>query len=94
MRITVVYCPPGTVWQRDVELAPGATVAHALEASGVLAAFPHLADEPLQVGIYGRTRPLQTTLADGDRVEIYRPLIIDPKEARRRRAQLRRRKEG
>ncbi|MCX8004748.1 MAG: RnfH family protein [Burkholderiaceae bacterium] len=91
MRITVVYCPPGAVWQREVELAPGATLAHALDASGVLAAFPHLADEPLQVGVFGRLRPLHAPLADGDRVEIYRPLLIDPKEARRRRAQLRRR---
>lgn len=92
MRVCVVYCPPGAVWRREVELDDGATVRAALEASGVLAAFPHLARERLDVGVFNHPRGLDAPLADGDRVEIYRPLAIDPKEARRRRAELRRRR--
>jgi len=55
----------------------------ALEAAGMAA--------PLGVGIHGRRVPLDAPLADGDRVEIYRALLVDPKEARRRRALRRRR---
>jgi putative ubiquitin-RnfH superfamily antitoxin RatB of RatAB toxin-antitoxin module len=92
MRVCVVYCPPGTVWQREVELQEGATVRAALAASEVLAAFPALTLERIDVGVFNRPRALDAPLADGDRVEIYRPLEIDPKEARRRRAELRRRR--
>lgn len=92
IRVSVVYCPPGTVWQREVDLQPGATVRDALAVSGVLTAFPHLAGGRLEAGVFSRPRALDAPLADGDRVEIYRPLAIDPKEARRRRAEVRRRR--
>lgn len=92
MHVCVVFCPPGAVWRRDVQLAEGATVRAALEASGVLAEFPQLALERIDVGVFNRPRALDEPLADGDRVEIYRSLAIDPKEARRRRAELRRRR--
>lgn len=90
MRVSVVYCPPGTIWQRELQLEDGATVRTAIENSGVLAAFPPLARQRLDVGVFGRPCALDAPLADGDRVEIYRALTIDPKEARRRRAALRR----
>lgn len=61
----------------EVELPAGALVRDALAASGLQAG---------QVGIFGRKATLETRLADGDRVELYRPLAVDPKEARRRRA--------
>ena len=61
----------------EVELPAGALVRDALAASGLKAS---------QVGIFGRKATLETRLADGDRVELYRPLAVDPKEARRRRA--------
>jgi putative ubiquitin-RnfH superfamily antitoxin RatB of RatAB toxin-antitoxin module len=92
IRVSVVYCPPGIVWQRDVDLRVGATIRDAIEASGVLTAFPHLAGGRLEVGVFSRPRAPDAPLADGDRVEIYRPLAIDPKEARRRRAEVRRRR--
>lgn len=60
-----------------VRLPDGATVRDALAASGMKGS---------QVGIFGRKVSIDTRLADGDRVEIYRPLAMDPKEARRRRA--------
>ena len=67
---------------RRVELPSGSTVGDALVATGVKASG--------QVGIYGKVVPAGTVLADGDRVEVYRPLRADPKEARRARAAKRR----
>jgi len=65
-----------------VELAPGATAREALEAAGL--------DEPgAALGRFGRKIGPETELADGDRVELLRPLLADPKEARRRRARRR-----
>lgn len=78
MRIEVVYALPGEARVATVELAPGATVRDAVAAAGFASAQ--------NVGVFGkRARPDQK-LSDGDRVEIYRPLAMDPKEARRRRA--------
>lgn len=78
MRVEVVLALPGEARVATVELAPGATARDAVAAAG----FP-----PAEhLGVFGkRVRPDQK-LADGDRVEIYRPLAMDPKEARRRRA--------
>ena len=61
----------------ELDLPVGALVRDALAASGLKAS---------RVGIFGRKVTLETRLADGDRVELYRPLAVDPKEARRRRA--------
>jgi len=75
---------------RELTLPAGATVADALAASGYAQAFP--GQDPLAggVGIFGRLASPQDALADGDRVEIYRGLVFDPKESRRRRAEHRR----
>ena len=64
----------------------GTTVAAAIELSGLGARFPEIRTKELRVGIHGRVVPRDTLLGDGDRVEIYRPLIADPKQTRRRRA--------
>jgi len=77
LKVEVVYARPDGAQAVDVRLAEGATVRDALAASGL---------KGNQVGIFGKRVTLDTRLADGDRVEIYRPLAIDPKEARRRRA--------
>jgi putative ubiquitin-RnfH superfamily antitoxin RatB of RatAB toxin-antitoxin module len=83
LAIEVVYCPvPGQTDLTALRLAPGATVADALVASGVLDRHT-LTLEGLRVGVWFRQQPLQTALRDQDRVEIYRPLQVDPKEARR-----------
>jgi putative ubiquitin-RnfH superfamily antitoxin RatB of RatAB toxin-antitoxin module len=84
LRIEVVYALPGRLTLRRVSLNEGSTVADALRASGLTAEFPEI--EALRVGIFGRTAPRDTVLRDRDRVEIYRPLKADPKEARRARA--------
>lgn len=87
MQIEVVYAPsPSRQILVEVELAPGATIADALRASGLRDELPALESIGSQVGVFGRRRTLDTVLADGDRVEVYRPLLIDPKDARRRRA--------
>jgi putative ubiquitin-RnfH superfamily antitoxin RatB of RatAB toxin-antitoxin module len=78
LRVEVVRAWPDRAELRALELEEGATVRGALAAAGMEA--PHGA------GIHGRRVTLDATLADGDRVEIYRPLLADPKAARRRRA--------
>jgi hypothetical protein len=69
-----------------LELPAGATVGEAIRASGLLAEFPGLALPALEVGIYGKRVPLSERLRGGERVEIYRRLLADPKQARRARA--------
>ena len=80
IRVEVVRALAKRVEAVALTLPAGATVAEAISASG-------LAGVDLDaVGIFGRRVPPATRLADGDRVEIYRPLALDPKEQRRRRA--------
>jgi len=64
----------------------GATVRQAIERSGVLAEFPEIDLGRSRVGIYGKLVALDSPLAEGDRVEILRPLAVEPTAARRRRA--------
>jgi uncharacterized protein len=85
LSIDVCYALPDAQTLITVELAPGATVQQAIDASGILARHPEIDLAKLKVGIYGKIKPLDATLADHDRVEIYRPLIVDPKAARQRR---------
>jgi len=66
-------------------LAPGATVADAVAASGLINRF-ELKPSVLAYAIFGQRVRAETPLADGDRVELLRPLVADPKDARRRRA--------
>jgi len=92
MKIEVIYARPERVWQRSVELPAGATVAQALDASGVLRCFPDFGGTLPPVGVFGRSCPPHHVLAPGDRVEIYRPLVFDPMESRRRRIRHRERR--
>jgi putative ubiquitin-RnfH superfamily antitoxin RatB of RatAB toxin-antitoxin module len=86
MNIVLVYSPaPRQVREWTLELPPGSTVAQALESSGVFMAFPELAANPPLLGIWGRKTSLRQLLQDKDRLEIYRPLRVDPKVARRER---------
>ena len=85
MHIAVAYAEPGAEAQVDIAVASGATVADAVAASGLIARF-ELKPSMLAYAIFGQRVRSETPLADGDRVEILRPLVADPKEARRRRA--------
>ncbi len=69
-----------------VESASPLTVAQAIERSGIIELFPEIDLAENKVGVFGKAARLDTRLTDGDRVEIYRPLIADPKEARKKRA--------
>jgi hypothetical protein len=79
----------GEAREVGIELPGGASVLDAIRASGVLEAGGAVDISTQAVGIWGRAATLDTRLAEGDRVEIYRPLRLDPKEARRLRARRR-----
>ncbi len=84
IRIELVYSPAASVVQRvELTLVEGSCLADALRLSSLLGdeAVAYLVG--LKVGIWGRVMPLDTLLRDRDRVEIYRPLTVDPKQARR-----------
>ncbi|MBP6336766.1 MAG: RnfH family protein [Vitreoscilla sp.] len=86
MRVLVNYSPaPRVVDEIELDLASGATLADALNASGFLKRYGLTLDESLHVGIWAKAKPLDTPLRDADRVEIWRGLKVDPKEARRQR---------
>ncbi|NPT45241.1 RnfH family protein [Paraburkholderia sp. 1N] len=70
-----------------VELPEGATVQQALDASGILQRYPQIDLGTQKVGVFGKLKPLDAVLADHDRVEIYRPLLVDPKLSRQRRVE-------
>ena len=87
VKIELVYVPKdGTALQVKMDLKQGATVAEALIKSGVYDLHPET--KGLSVGIYAKQVSLDSVLKEGDRVEIYRPLALDPKEKRRQRARL------
>lgn len=86
MRVTVLYSPaPREVLQWEVSVDPGATVAHAIERSGLPQARPGFDWRGASAGVWGRKCALDAALREGDRVEVYRPLQVDPKLARRER---------
>ncbi|MBC7684766.1 MAG: RnfH family protein [Bdellovibrionales bacterium] len=85
--VQVCYATPLHAYFRTLSVAAGSTIAQAIEASGVLNDIADI-DLTLQsVGLYGKKRALDTVLREHDRIEIYRPLVADPKESRRRRAE-------
>jgi len=86
LRITLACSPaPREVFEQALHLAPGSTVSDAVTASGLSTAFPELDWKALTPGIWGRIAAWDTLLADLDRVELCRPLEVDPKVARRER---------
>ncbi len=92
LRIRVVCLRPGLAFERSLLLPAGASVGEAVAASGVRETAAEMAAALPAVGVFGQLRSPADPLRDGDRVEIYRPLTIDPKEARRIRAAVRRRR--
>jgi putative ubiquitin-RnfH superfamily antitoxin RatB of RatAB toxin-antitoxin module len=84
--VEVVYCAgPGEVDQVELVLRADATVHDALLASGLQVRHPGIELTRRRVGVWGQLRELDAPLRDGDRVEVYRPLLIDPMQARRAR---------
>jgi hypothetical protein len=85
--VEVAYALPEKQYLQRVKLEEGATVEEAIRASGLLELRSDIDLSKNKVGIYSRPVKLTDVLNDGDRVEIYRPLIADPKELRRQRAE-------
>ncbi|QDY42747.1 RnfH family protein [Candidatus Pantoea soli] len=87
IHVEVVYALPDKQYLHSVTLEEGATVEQAIKASGILSLRKDIDLASNKVGIYSRPVKLGDEVQDGDRVEIYRPLIADPKEMRRQRAE-------
>lgn len=85
--VEVAYALPEKQYLQRVTLEEGATVEEAIRASGLLMLRSDIDLTKNKVGIYSRPVKLADAVKDGDRVEIYRPLIADPKELRRQRAE-------
>ena len=88
INVEVAYALPEKQVIRAVNVDAGTTIGAAIVQSGIMMDFPELEFEleDARVGIFGKAAAMTTVLSDGDRVEIYRPLIADPKEVRRQRA--------
>jgi putative ubiquitin-RnfH superfamily antitoxin RatB of RatAB toxin-antitoxin module len=86
IHITVAASKAGQLWQRQLSLPVGTTIAQSIIAAGYLKDFPENTLASISVGIFGKHYPNHQLLQDHDRVEIYAPLRVDPKIARRRRA--------
>ena len=86
MKIQIAYINSDTEYLEDINASQDISVREALTQSGVLEKFPEISLELNKVGVFGEIVELGHVLSEGDRVEIYRPLSMDPMEARRLRA--------
>jgi hypothetical protein len=82
----VVFAQPDTIWRKTLQVPMGTTARQALDQSGFAQAFPEEMQQLGAMGVFGQRCQDGYILADGDRLELYRPLQFDPKESRRRRA--------
>ncbi|WP_137174205.1 RnfH family protein [Massilia sp. HP4] len=86
LAVSVCYAIDKHEWLRPMQVEQGTTIGEAIERSGVLEAFPDINLATQAVGIYAKKKTLDTVLRERDRIEIYRPLVADPKDSRRKRA--------
>ncbi|MGB1581824.1 MAG: RnfH family protein [Nevskiales bacterium] len=86
IRVEVAYARPDDQAILTVDVPAGAEIGEAIKRSGIVERFPEIDVDNSKVGIFGKAMPMTQPLKAGDRVEIYRPLIADPKESRRQRA--------
>lgn len=86
MKIEVLYALPDKAALVALDMPEGTTVLQAIEASGLLEKYPEIDVKKNKFGIYAKLAKADAVLRDKDRVEIYRPLIADPKEVRKQRA--------
>lgn len=86
LAVEVVLATPAKQILLALRVDAGATVGDAIAASGIASRFPELAVDDMPTGIWGKPVSRQSAVSDGDRIELYRPLEIDPREARRQRA--------
>ena len=86
INVQVAYALPRQQWVLKVAVPEGSTVADAIELSGISWRVPQVQLEGSSFGVFGSVVPATTVLREGDRVEIYRPLVADAKQVRRERA--------
>ena len=86
MRVELVYADPAREVLIGFDTRPGSTVHDCVERSGLFRLVPDLRDVRIGFAVFGRRVEAADPVSDGDRIEVLRPLEIDPKEARRRRA--------
>lgn len=86
VRVQVCYALPGKQFLRELKVGAGTTLQAAIEQSGLLRDAPEIDLAVFRVGVYGKLKSVDSSVREHDRIEIYRPLIADPKESRRRRA--------
>lgn len=86
INIEIAYAQPQQQWLLKLQVLANTTIANAIKQANLVDIFPQVALELDNVGIFGRSCSLDTILKHNDRVEIYRALICDPKQARRNRA--------
>ena len=86
IEVEVAYAKPDEQLIIKLDVAAGTTLQQAIEQSGILDRFPEIDLNQMKAGVFGKLKKLNQSLRDGDRVEIYRPLIADPKEVRKQRA--------
>jgi putative ubiquitin-RnfH superfamily antitoxin RatB of RatAB toxin-antitoxin module len=84
MKIAIAYAVPGRQVLITHNVAEGTTLQAAIESSGILEQLPHVDLQKNKVGIFGKAKPLDTELAEGDRIEIYFPVTVDPKTLSKR----------
>ena len=87
MKIEVLYALPTHQHQLPIELPDGATIGQALEHLAQLPECSGWEMDESAIGVFGQLRPMESVLQSGDRLELYRPLLVDPKTARRLRAE-------
>ena len=87
LEVEVAYALSHQQFLRRLKMSSGSTVRQAIVQSGVLSKFPEIDLKSVKVGIFSRPVDLDVLLNSGDRVEIYRPLILSPTDARRLRAE-------
>ncbi|PIE45629.1 MAG: RnfH family protein [Gammaproteobacteria bacterium] len=91
--VEVAYATPERQKIITCRVVPNTSLIDAVRQSGIVDLFPELDVDSSDFGIWSKIKPAKTIVQNGDRIEIYRPLLIDPKESRRRRAQKRQTKQ-
>ncbi len=86
MKVTVIYATPASQFIKELHVPESSTVRDVIEISKVLLVHPEISIDKNQVGIFNEIVHLNDMVNEHDRIEIYRPLVIDPMEARRLRA--------
>lgn len=81
--VEIIYADAQPQWLQPVSVPRGATIQQALNVSGFFEKFPKVTPEAVDVGVFSIRKRLNDVLRDRDRIEIYKPLLCDPKAARR-----------